>query len=158
MEQLTPRRRPPRPKLKMPLIGNMLGGSGNSSSKDSNILSGKLTPLIIAAVVIIYGIDYVRTKNDTKRVYQGVSDIQEMAWEGKVAKKWVNIIPPNNEIHYVVQLIDAKGEVQTIDLGNDKANLGDFVMPKNTLIKKEGSFDVTVKRYFKNDTTITLKY
>ena len=158
MEQPYPRRRPPRPKLKMPLIGNMLGGSDNSSSKDTGILSSKLTPLIIAAVVIIYGIDYFRTKNDTRRVYQGVSDIKEMAWEGKIIKKWVNIIPPDNEIHYVFQLIDAKGEVQTIDLGNEKAGLGDFVMPKNTLIKKAGSLDVTIKRYFKNDTTIVLKY
>lgn len=158
MEQSTPRRRPPRPKLKMPLIGNMLGGSGNTSSKDSSILSSKLTPLIFVAVIIIYGIDYVRTKNDTHRVYQGVADIKEMAWEGKVAKKWVNIIPPDNEIHYVFQLIDAKGEVQTVDLGNEKTGLGDFVMPKNTLIKKAGSLDVTVKRYFKNDTTIVLKY
>ena len=158
MEQPYPRRRPPRPKLKMPLIGNMLGGSDNSSSKDTGILSSKLTPLIIAAVVIIYGIDYFRTKNDTRRVYQGVSDIKEMAWEGKIIKKWVNIIPPDNEIHYVFQLIDAKGEVQTVDLGNEKTGLGDFVMPKNTLIKKAGSLDVTVKRYFKNDTTIVLKY
>lgn len=158
MEQPYPRRRPPRPKLKMPLIGNMLGGSDNSSSKDTGILSSKLTPLIIAAVVIIYGIDYFRTKNDTRRVYQGVSDIKEMAWEGKIIKKWVDIIPPDNEIHYVFQLIDAKGEVQTIDLGNEKTGLGDFVMPKNTLIKKAGSLDVTVKRYFKNDTTIVLKY
>ncbi|MBB6003358.1 hypothetical protein [Arcicella rosea] len=158
MEQSTPRKRAPRPKLKMPLIGNMLGGSGNASSKDPSFFSGKLTPMIIAAVVIIYGIDYFRTKNDTHRVYQGVSDIKEMVWEGKVAKKWANIIPPNSEIHYVFQLIDAKGEVQTVDLGNDKAGLGDFVMPKNTLIKKAGSLDVTVKRYFKNDTTITLKY
>ncbi|MEA5425556.1 MULTISPECIES: hypothetical protein [Arcicella] len=158
MEQPYPRRRPPRPKLKMPLIGNMLGGSDNSSSKDTGILSSKLTPLIIAAVVIIYGIDYFRTKNDTRRVYQGVSDIKEMAWEGKIIKKWVNIIPPDNEIHYVFQLIDAKGEVQTVDLGNEKTGLGDFVMPKNTLIKKAGSLDVTIKRYFKNDTTIVLKY
>lgn len=158
MEQPYPRRRQPRPKLKMPLIGNMLGGSDNSSSKDTGILSSKLTPLIIAAVVIIYGIDYFRTKNDTRRVYQGVSDIKEMAWEGKIIKKWVNIIPPDNEIHYVFQLIDAKGEVQTVDLGNEKTGLGDFVMPKNTLIKKAGSLDVTIKRYFKNDTTIVLKY
>ncbi len=158
MEQPYPRRRPPRPKLKMPLIGNMLGGSNNSSSKDTGILSSKLTPLIIAVVAIIYGIDYVRTKNDTRRVYQGVSDIEEMVWEGKIIKKWVNIIPPDNEIHYVFQLIDAKGEVKTVDLGNEKIGFGDFVMPKNTLVKKAGSLDVTVKRYFKNDTTITLKY
>jgi len=33
-----------------------------------------------------------------------------------------------------------------------------LMMPKNTLIKKAGSFDVTVKRYFKNDTLVQLKY
>ncbi|MEA5259797.1 hypothetical protein VB264_18515 [Arcicella aquatica] len=158
MEQASPRRRPPRPKLKMPLIGNMLGGSSNSSAKDPSFLSSKLTPLIVGVVIIIYAIDYVRSKNDTHRVYQGVSDIKEMAWDGKVAKKWVNIIPPDNEIHYMFQIIDAKGEVKTVDLGDEKAGLGDLMMPKNTLIKKAGSFDVTVKRYFKNDTTIVLKY
>jgi hypothetical protein len=158
MEQSPYNRRPPRPKLKMPLIGNMLGGASSSSSNGSNIFSGRLIPMIFGVVVILYAIDYFRTKNDTHRVYQGVSEIEEMIWEGKVAKKWANIIPPDNEVHYVVQLIDSKGEVQTIDLGNEKTGFGDLIMPKNTLVKKEGSFNVTLKRYFKNDTTITLKY
>lgn len=158
MEQSPYRRRPARQKLKMPLIGSLLGGDSNSTAKEPNILSGKLTPIIIGAFVLIYGLDYWRNKNDTHRVFQGVDEIQEMAWEGKILKKWANIIPPNSEIHYVLQVKEPKGEVKTIDLGNEKTGFGDLVMPKNTVIKKAGSFEITLKRYFKNDTTITLKY
>ncbi len=158
MEQPQSRRRPPRAKLKMPLIGNMLGGGNNSSAKDPSVLSSKFTPFIIAAVVIIYGFEYFRGKNDKSRVFQGSDEIEEMAWEGKIVKKWANVIPPNGDVHFVIQFTNTTGEVQTVDLGNEKTGFGDLVMPKNTIVKKAGSYQVTLKRYFKNDTTITLKY
>jgi len=151
----------PRAKLKMPLIGNMLGGSGGqkpSSNRGDSTIYNKITPFIIAIAVIAFGIDYFRTKNDTKRTYRGAEEVKEMAFDGKIMRKWYNVIPPNGEIEYVVEVFNDKKEKRIISFKDEKSNFGDFILPKNTIVKKEGSFDVTVKRYFKSDTILRLKY
>lgn len=151
----------PRAKLKMPLFGNMLGGSGGqkpSSNRGDNTIYNKITPFIIAIAVIAFGIDYFRTKNDTKRTYRGADEVRAMEFNGKIMRKWYNVIPPNSEIEYVVEIFNEKKEKRIISFKDEKTNFGDFVLPKNTIIKKEGSLDVTVKRYFKADTVLTLKY
>ncbi|MEA5459061.1 hypothetical protein VB796_08435 [Arcicella sp. LKC2W] len=152
----------PRAKLKMPLFGNMFGGSGGNqkpaSSRDDTSLYNKLTPIIIAIAVIAFGIDYFRTKNDTKRTYRGAEEIQAMQFNGKIMRKWYNVIPPNSEIEYVVELFNDKNEKRIISFKDEKTNFGDLILPKNTIIKKEGSLDVTLKRYHKADTVLTLKY
>jgi hypothetical protein len=165
MEQQSPdqhyrRVHKPRAKLKMPLFGNMFGGGGQkpARSRDDNSIYNKLTPIIIAIAVIAFGIDYFRTKNDTKRTYRGADEIQAMEFNGKIMRKWYNVIPPNGEIEYVVEIFNDKNEKRIVSFKDEKSNFGDFVLPKNTIIKKEGSLAITVKRYFKADTVLTLKY
>ena len=151
----------PRAKLKMPLIGNMLGGNSSQkppNSRGDNPAYNKITPFIIAIAVIAFGIDYFRTKNDTRRTYKGAEEVQAMAFNGKIMRKWYNVIPPNSEIEYVVEIFNDKKEKRIISFKDEKSNFGDFILPKNTIEKKEGSLDVTVKRYFKPDTTLKLKY
>ncbi|MFY7827801.1 MAG: hypothetical protein ACOVQ4_11790 [Flectobacillus sp.] len=161
MEQTPPRRRPPRQKLKMPLFGDLMGGSGNSSTRpEKSPLSGKITPLIFLGVLVVYGIDYLTSKNKNK-VISGPSAIKEMAWNGKITKKWANVID-TSRIHYLLEITrvvnDSTTEKQIVDLVEEKGDFWDKVSPKNTVQKKEGSLDVTVQRYFKKDTVIQLQY
>jgi hypothetical protein len=162
MEQTPPQYRrvhKPRPKLKMPLFGNMFGGSGQKPpTREDSKLGSKLTPIIVAIAVIAFGIDYFRTKTDTKRTYRGIAEVQAMAFDGKIMRKWYNVIPPNGEIEYVVEIFNDKKEKRIISFKDEKSGFGDFILPKNTIIKKEGSLDVTLKRYFRADTTLRLKY
>lgn len=150
----------PRPKMKMPLFGNMFGGGGSNkpSSREDSSLTNKLTPIIVAIAVIAFGIDYFRTKNDTKRTYRGADEVKAMAFDGKILRKWYNILPEKDKIEYVVEIVNDENEKRVISFLNEQSNFGDFVLPKNTIVKKEGSLDVTVKRYFKADTVLRLKY
>ena len=150
----------PRPKLKMPLIGNMLGGSGGGQKPpygEENKWTGKLTPIIVAVALIAIGIDFFNSKNDTKRTFGGADDIKSMVWDGQIVKKWANVLSAKNEVEYVVEIMNKKGEKRVISFKDEKTNFGDFVVPYNFIVKKEGSLDVTVKRYVKNDTIVTLK-
>jgi hypothetical protein len=163
MEQQPSSYRPvhrPRPKLKMPLFGNMFGGGGGGprpSNREENKWTGKLTPIILAIALIAIGIDFFNTKNDTKRTFTGADEVKSMVWDGQIVKKWYNVLPAKNEVEYVVAIINKKGEKRIISFKDEKTNFGDFVVPYNFIVKKEGSLDVTVKRYVKKDTVVTLK-
>ena len=161
MEQTPQRRRPPRQKLKMPFFGDLMGGSGNSSTgQEKNPLNGKITPLIFLVVLGVYGIDYLTSSSKNKTV-TGAGDIKQMAWNGKITKKWANVID-SARIHYLLEITevvnDSTKEKKIVDLFEEKGDFWDKVSPKNTLIKKEGSLDVTIQRYFKKDTVIKLQY
>lgn len=163
MEQQPSSYRPvhrPRPKLKMPLFGNMFGGGGGGkkpSNYEENKWGSKLTPIIVVIALIAIGIDFFNTKNDTSRTFTGADDVKSMAFKGQIAKKWYNVLPAKNEVEYVVEIIGEKGEKRVISFKDEKTNFGDFVVPYNFIEKKEGSLDVTVKRYVKKDTVLTLK-
>lgn len=150
----------PRPRLKMPLFGNMLGGSGGGQKppyQEENKWASKLMPIIVAIALIAIGIDFFNSKNNTKRTFRGADEVKLMAWNGQIIKKWYNVLPAKNGVEYVVEIISKKGEKRVISFKDEKTNFGDFVVPYNFMVKKEGSFDVTVKRYVKTDTIVTLK-
>ncbi len=162
MEQTPYRRRPPRQKLKMPLIGNLLGNDSSSTARpERNPLSGKLAPLAFLIVLVAYGVDYVMDKNNKARTFTGADDLKEMVWEGKITKKWANVITQDN-IHFLLEITkvvnDSTAEKRVVDLTGEKTDFWDKVNPNNTLVKPQGSLNVTVKRYFKKDTVMTLKY
>ncbi len=150
----------PRPKLKMPLFGNMFGGSGGGQKppyQEESKWTGKLTPIIVAIALIAIGIDFFNTKTDTKRTFSGADEVKSMVWDGQIVKKWYNVLPAKNEVEYVVQIMNKKGETRVISFKDEKTNFGDLVVPYNFIVKKEGSLDVTVKRYIQKDTVVTLK-
>lgn len=150
----------PRPKLKMPLFGNMFGGSGGGQrppSRDENKWGSKLTPIIIGIVAIAIGVDFFNSKNDTKRTFQGADEVKSMAWNGQILRKWYNVLPAKNEVEYVVEILTDKNEKRVISFKDEKSEFGDFVLPKNFIVKKEQSLDVTVKRYIRKDTLVVLK-
>lgn len=163
MEQTPSSYRPvsrPRPKLKIPLIGNMLGGSGGPkpSKEEPHPLTKSIVPIIVAIAVIAFGIDYFMKSNAPKTSFRGQTELKEAAFSGKILRKWYNVIPPKNEVEYVVEIMNDKKERRIVSFLNEKSNIGDFVLPYNTISKKENSMNITVKRYFKADTLLTLKY
>jgi hypothetical protein len=163
MEQTPSSYRPvsrPRPKLKVPLIGNMLGGGNNPkrSRDEPHPLTKTIIPVIIAIAVLAFGIDYFMKSNATKTSFRGENELKEATFSGKILRKWYNVIPPKNEVEYVVEIMNDKKERRVVSFLNEKSNIGDFVLPYNTISKKENSMNITVKRYFKADTLLTLKY
>jgi hypothetical protein len=150
-----------RPKLKMPLIGNMLGGGGGGpkrSKEEPHPLTKTIVPVIIAIAVIAFGIDYFTKRNAPKTSFRGENEVKAATFSGKILRKWYNVIPPKNEVEYVVEIQIANNQKRIISFLNEKSNIGDFVLPYNSIAKKENSLDITVKRYFKADTVLTLRY
>ena len=149
-----------RPKLKIPLIGNMLGGSGGPkpSNEEPHPLTKNIVPVIIFIAVIAFGIDYFMKSNAPKTSFRGQNEVKEAAFKGKILRKWYNVIPPENNVEYVVEIQTGKDEKRIVSFLNEKSNIGDFVLPYNTISKKANSLDITVKRYIKTDTILTLKY
>lgn len=163
MEQTPSSYRPvsrPRPKLKIPLIGNMLGGSSGPkpSNEEPHPLTKNIVPVIIFIAVIAFGIDYFMKSNAPKTSFRGQNEVKEAAFKGKILRKWYNVIPPENNVEYVVEIQTGKDEKRIVSFLNEKSNIGDFVLPYNTISKKANSLDITVKRYTKADTVLTLKY
>ena len=149
-----------RPKLKIPLIGNMLGGSGGPkpSNEEPHPLTKNIVPVIIFIAVIAFGVDYFMKSNAPKTSFRGQNEVKEAAFKGKILRKWCNVIPPENNVEYVVEIQIGKDEKRIVSFLNEKSNIGDFVLPYNTISKKANSLDITVKRYTKADTILTLKY
>ena len=163
MEQTPSSYRPvsrPRPKLKMPLIGNMLGGSGGTkpSRDEPHPLTKTIIPVIIVIAVIAFGIDYFTKTNAPKTSFRGESEVKQAAFDGKILKKWYNVIPPKNDVEYVVEIMNDKKERRIVSFLGEKSTIGDFVLPYNSISKKENSTNITVKRYFKKDTVLALRY
>lgn len=164
MEQTPSSYRPvsrPRPKLKIPLIGNMLGGGGGGpkqSKEEPHPLTKTIVPVIIVIAVIAFGIDFFTKRNAPKTSFRGENEVKAIAFNGKILRKWYNVIPPKNDVEYVVEIQTANNQKKIISFLNEKSTIGDFVLPYNFIAKKENSLDITVKRYFKADTILTLKY
>ena len=138
----------------------MLGGSGGPkpSNEEPHPLTKNIIPIIIVLAMIAFGIDYFKKSNAPKTSFRGQNELKEAAFEGKILRKWYNVIPPENNVEYVVEIQTSKNEKRIVSFLNEKSNIGDFVVPYNTISKKENSLDITVKRYTKADTVLTLRY
>lgn len=164
MEQTPSSYRPvsrPRPKMKMPFLGNTFGGSSSSpkpSDEEPHPLTKNIVPIIIAIALIAFGIDYFTKSATPKKSFRGQDEVFQAAFKGKILKKWYNVIPPENNVEYVIEIQTGKDEKKIVSFLNEKSAVGDFVVPYHTISKGENSFNVTVKRYNKADTVLVLRY
>lgn len=152
-----PRSRPPRKKLKMPYIGDIFSGGSSSSGRPESVLTGKFTPLIVLVALLGFGWNYYKNRNKTDGAEGGENTIKEAIWEGKVSKKYTKVYSPEN-IHYIIEVKNPKGERRLYDLVGESTNFWDWVLPNYRISKKENSFEVTVKPIAKKDTVLVLQY
>ena len=122
------------------------------------LFTKNIVPVIIAIAIIAFGVDYFTKKNAPKTSFRGQSELQQAAFDGKILRKWYNVIPPENNVEYVVEIQIDKNQKRIISFLNDRSYIGDFILPYNTISKKANSSDITIKRYFKPDTIMTLRY
>jgi hypothetical protein len=154
-EQPIPPRRAPRKKLKMPLFGNM--GGGSSSGNTSSVFGMKnftSTLFIVGALGLLLQI-YL-PKLWAEKMYDTESEIREMEIDGVIRKKFAD--PSNRqEIHYIIVVKEKKGR-KKMDLYLAKPDFFDQVAVPQRLKKKSGELAVQVTRYSKPDTIINIRF
>ncbi len=158
MEQ-NPNRKPARPRLKVPGLGNLggLGGSGfgGQASADPNALNKlltRLTPLLVIGFGAWMFFNSAKSFTVSSGIYDP-DDIKETAWENlKVTKKY-----PSDSKHLMIEL-KGKNLKQTYDLTQDKANIWENIMPYDYLTKAPNSLEVKIKNYSGKDTTLVMKF
>jgi hypothetical protein len=151
--------RRPRPRLKVPFLGDLGGIGGNVSGEPVNTdpnainkLLSRLTPLI----VLVFGAWMLFNTGKSFSRSDGIDsadDIKEVAWENlKVTKKY-----PSQSKHLMIEL-KGKNYKETYDLTNEKSQLWDYIMPYDYLTKAPNSLEVKVKNYSGKDTTLVMKF
>jgi len=154
-EQPIPPRRAPRKKLKMPLFGNM--GGGSSSGNTTSVFGMKnftSTLFIVGAVGLL--LQMYLPKLWAEKMYDTESEIREMALDGVIRKKFAD--PSNrSEIHYILVVKEKTGR-KKIDLYLAKPDFFDQVAVPQRLKKKSGELAVQVTRYSKPDTIINIRF
>jgi hypothetical protein len=146
-----PPRRAPRKKLKMPIFGNMSGGS---SSAPADLGKNFTTYLFgIAAVVLLAQIYLPELWG--QKIYDSAEELTEMTLDGVIRKKYVDA-SDKKEIHYIL-VVKEKGNVRKkIDLYQANPDFFDQVAVPMRLKKEAGSLAVRVTRYAKPDTVLNI--
>lgn len=152
MENITPRRRQPTPKLKFPLFGNS-GEVKNEGSNVNDIHPKHLAYLVGVMLLFMVGYEYYKDKTGNK-IIKSSSGIEEMQWKGKVAKKFMGYDRPDINMFL---LLDSGFVKKTIDISSDKSKFFSMLMPRDSVYKAKGSLKVRIKNYTK-DTTIVLQF
>lgn len=154
-------RRPTRRKLS---LGDMIGmGSGPASPRSSTIehsdgnstIIRKLTPWIVLIAVLAFLFDwFLRPTSARNTIYSKPSQMLEMAWKGKVAKKYLNEKNRNNP---TVMLMDSLNQPLILDFSREKTGFWDQIEINNVISKPSGSLSVRVKTYVR-DTTLVMEF
>ena len=96
-EYPVPPRRAPRKKLKMPIFGNMMGGSSSGPAESGNNFSTYLFG--IAAVMMVAQIYLPQLW--AEKLYDSPDELTELTLDGAIRKKYADA-SNKNEIHYIL--------------------------------------------------------
>ncbi len=147
-----PPRRAPRKKLKMPIFGNMSGGS---SSAPTDLGKNFTTYLFVIAAVVMLAQIYLPELWGQK-IYDSAEELTEMTLDGVIRKKYADA-SDKNEIHYIL-VVKEKGNVRKkIDLYQANPDFFDQVSVPFRVKKESGSLDVRITRYARPDTVIKIQ-
>lgn len=148
MENNTPRRRAPLPKLKFPILGDsFMGGS------DGDINRKYFMYLFVLIILFVFGYEYFNAKKGNG-ITKASSKIEKVEWKGKVTKKYMGYDRPDIRMF---DLVEANKKVSKIDISADSSQFFELLMPRDSIYKSKDSFKVRIKNYTR-DTTITLQF
>lgn len=147
-----PPRRTPRKKLKMPIFGNMMGGSSSgpadSGKNFSTYLFGIVAVMMVAQIYL--------PQLWAEKLYDTPDELTELTLDGAIRKKYADA-SNKNEIHYIL-IVKEKGDARKkIDLYLADPNFFDQVAVPMRLKKEAGSLAVRVIRYAKPDTVLNIR-
>lgn len=151
-EYPVPPRRAPRKKLKMPIFGNMMGGSPSGTSDSGNNFSTYLFGIV--AVMLVAQIYLPQLW--AEKLYDTPDELTELTLDGAIRKKYADA-SNKNEIHYIL-IVKEKGDTRKkIDLYLADPNFFDQVAVPMRLKKEAGSLAVRVTRYARPDTVLNIR-
>jgi hypothetical protein len=147
-----PTRRTPRKKLKMPIFGNMMGGSSSgpadSGKNFSTYLFGIVAVMMVAQIYL--------PQLWAEKLYDTPDELTALTLDGAIRKKYADA-SNKNEIHYIL-VVKEKGDTRKkIDLYLADPNFFDQVAVPMRLKKEAGSLAVRVIRYAKPDTVLNIR-
>lgn len=147
-----PPRRAPRKKLKMPIFGNMMGGSSSGPAD-----SGKnFTTYLFGIVAVVMVAQIYLPQLWAEKLYDSPDELTEMTLDGAIRKKYADA-SDKNEIHYIL-VVKEKGDARKkIDLYQANPDFFDQVAVPFRVKKEAGSLDVRVTRFAKPDTVLTIR-
>lgn len=146
-----PPRRAPRKKLKMPLFGDMFGGSsGQGGTKNFTTYLFLLVGLGMLGQVFL-------PQLWAEKVYDSASEVRDMEIDGAIRKKYADA-SDRSEIHYILVVVGKEGKRQKLDLYLADSTFFEQVAVPQRLKKESGSLNVRVTRFAKPDTTLEIRF
>jgi hypothetical protein len=144
-------RRPPRKKLKMPIFGDMLGGS--SSQSGTKNLSTYLFLMVGMGLIAQIFLPSLFAEN----VFDSEAEVRDMEINGAIRKKYADA-SDKSEIHYILVVVEKGGKRKKMDLYRADSTFFEQVAVPQRLKKVSGSLDVQVTRFAKPDTTLRILF
>lgn len=147
-----PPRRAPRKKLKMPIFGNMMGGSSSGPAD-----SGKnFTTYLFGIVAVVMVAQIYLPQLWAEKLYDSPNELTEMTLDGAIRKKYADA-SDKNEIHYILVVKEKGNSRKKIDLVQANPDFFDQVAVPFRVKKEAGSLNVRVTRFAKPDTVLTIR-
>lgn len=147
-----PPRRAPRKKLKMPIFGNMMGGSSSGPAD-----SGKnFTTYLFGIVAVVMVAQIYLPQLWAEKLYDSPDELTEMTLDGAIRKKYADA-SDKNEIHYILVVKEKGNARKKIDLYQANPDFFDQVAVPFRVKKEAGSLSVRVTRFAKPDTMLTIR-
>jgi hypothetical protein len=146
-----PPRRAPRKKLKMPLFGDMFGGSSTQGgTKNFSTYLFVLVGMGLVAQLLL-------PQLWAEKIYDTPSEIREVEIDGVLRKKYADA-SDRSEIHYLLVVAEKGGKRKKLDLYQADSSFFEQVAVPQRIKKLAGSMNVQVTRYSRPDTILTIRF
>jgi len=146
-----PPRRAPRKKLKMPLFGDMFGGSSTQGgTKNFSTYLFVLVGMGLVAQLLL-------PQLWAEKIYDTSSEIREVEIDGVLRKKYADA-SDRSEIHYLLVVAEKGGKRKKLDLYQADSSFFEQVAVPQRLKKMSGSLKVRVTRFSKPDTLLDISF